>query len=262
MTSSRHAVSNATTRTPSIADGPTHLPSLPSVHAPDTEEYTWDWGNFPQRTPIRTTFPLGHGYSSGTSVDLTSRKGKGRMMSEVPDATYALARAAAMGRCRIDEEEDPVSYGMGGRLTVDKNDSTRYRVFIEGRTVEFELAVISPDEEQEVDGREPHAGTLGFEDEVEDAKYFEQNKVDFHRFLLDDVVVNDPNLVLRWGDRYVALVSPDISIRLHITGICDGTTARPSWTLYIRGGSLLWRISVLCYLLVQRRRNRCRKTSQ
>ena len=204
MSASRHAASTSVTRTPSTVEGRAHVPSLPSLHTSDTEEYTWDWGNFPQKTPIRSTFPHAHGHSQGTSVDLTTRKGKGRMMSEVPDAQQARARAAAFGKVLYEEEDETASYGFGGRLTVDKSDSTRYRVFIEGRTVEFELAVVPPEPERSSqDGKEPHAGTLGGDDEVEDAKFFDENKVDFHRFLLDETIVGDPHLVLRWGDRYV-----------------------------------------------------------
>ena len=183
------------TRTPSGPDGRLHLPSLPSIRTSTTEEYTWDWGNFPQKTPVRSTFGLSH--APGTSVDIT-RKGKGRMMSEVPESQYARARLAA----EREALDDWTSYGDGGRLTVDKNDPTRFRVFIEGRAMEFELAVVSPTSLQSsVDGKKEHAGTLGGDDEVEDEHRFEQSKVDFERFLNDESVVHDDNLVLLWGDK-------------------------------------------------------------
>ena len=196
---------------PSDADGRLHLPSLPSVHPPDTEEYTWDWGNFPQKTPIRTTFAHvhPHGALTGVSADLSTRKGKGRMMSEVPDAQYALTRAALAERERTpdtDADADSAPYGYGGRLTVDRSDPTRFRVFIEGRTIEFELAIVTRDTPE---GRKLHAGSLGGEDEVDDFQSFEQNKVDFERFLNDESVVRDENLVLRWaGDKYVCNPPP------------------------------------------------------
>ena len=56
MSASRHAASTSVTRTPSTVDGRAHIPSLPSLHTSDTEEYTWDWGNFPQKTPVWTAF--------------------------------------------------------------------------------------------------------------------------------------------------------------------------------------------------------------
>ncbi len=109
-------------------------------------------------------------------------------MSEVPDAQYARPPAFSGRERTPDADADTAPYGFGGRLTVDKNDPTRYRVFIEGRTIEFELAIVAQD-------------TLG-EDEVEDYQCFEQGKVDFERFLSDERVVRDENLVLRWaGDK-------------------------------------------------------------
>ncbi|TBU47240.1 LNS2-domain-containing protein [Dichomitus squalens] len=177
-------------------DNRPHIPSLPSIRTSTTEEYTWDWGNFPQKTPVRSTFA--HSHAPGTSVDLT-RKGKGRMMSELPDAQYARARAVA----EREAQDDSTSYGVGGRLTIDHNDPTRFRVFIEGRAMEFELAVVPPTSLQSsVDGKE-HAGTLGGDDEVEDEHRFEQSKIDFERFLGDESVVHDDNLVLLWGDKYI-----------------------------------------------------------
>ena len=41
------------------------------------------------------------------------------------------------------------------------------------------------------------------DDEVEDEHRFEQSKVDFERFLNDESVVHDDNLVLLWGDKWV-----------------------------------------------------------
>ncbi|KAI0720361.1 Lipin/Ned1/Smp2-domain-containing protein [Cerioporus squamosus] len=199
---SRLPASATVTRTPSNSDGRPHLPSLPTIHPPDTEEYTWDWGNFPQKTPIRTTFAHVHPHGSlpGVSADLSPRKGKGRMMSEVPDAEYARTRAALADR-ESTSDTDMAPYGFGGRLTVDKNDPTRFRVFIEGRTIEFELAIVTRDTPE---GRKLHAGSLGGAGEVEDYQCFEQGKIDFERFLSDESVVRDENLVLRWaGDKYI-----------------------------------------------------------
>ena len=181
-------------RSPSGTESRSHIPSLPSIRTSTTEEYTWDWGNFPQKTPIRSTFGLNHG--PGASVDLT-RKAKGRLMSEVPDAQYARARAAA----EREMLNDSASYGNGGRLTMDKNDPTRFRVFIEGRTVEFEIAIVPPTSLQGSEGgKKSHAGTLDGDDEVEDEHRFEEHKIDFERFLNDETVVHDDNLVLLWGN--------------------------------------------------------------
>ena len=120
-----------------------------------------------------------------------------------------LTRAALAERERTpdtDADADTAPYGYGGRLTVDRSEPTRFRVFIEGRTIEFELAIVTRDTPE---GRKLHAGSLGGEDEVDDYQSFEQNKVDFERFLNDESVVRDENLVLRWaGDKYVCNPPP------------------------------------------------------
>ena len=90
-------------------------------------------------------------------------------------------------------------YGSGGLLTVDKRDPTKFRVFIEGRTVEFELSIVP----SLGDPRErSHSGTLGGRDSVEDAELFENGKIDFDTFLQNDQVVKSSKLVLSWaGDK-------------------------------------------------------------
>nr|VWP01801.1 DNA helicase (EC [Ganoderma boninense] len=214
----KHSLLPSMARTPSGTESRSHLPSLPAIRTSATEEYTWDWGNFPQKTPIRSTFGPHHG--PGASVDL-ARKAKGRLMSEVPDAQYARARAAA----EWEALNDSASYGNGGRLTMDKNDSTRFRVFIEGRTVEFEIAIVPPTSLTGLgEGKKFHAGTLDGEDEVEDEHRFEENKVDFERFLNDESVVHDDNLVLLWGD--VSLYGLQ-----HPPHGFDGGVAKAEWKL-------------------------------
>lgn len=48
-----------------------HRSSL-KVSLPETEEYSWEWGNFPQKTPVWSAF----GDAQHRTID---RKGKGRM---------------------------------------------------------------------------------------------------------------------------------------------------------------------------------------
>ncbi len=121
------------------------------------------------------------------------------MMSEVPEAEQ-IALNRSFDIPAKTEPDEGTSYGLGGRLTVDKADSTRFRVFIEGRAVEFELAIVPSAE-----GKKSAGGPLGGEDEVEDEKRFEQGKVHFDEFMRDEYIVSETSLVLRWaGDKYVA----------------------------------------------------------
>lgn len=85
------------------------------------------------------------------------------------------------------------AYGSGGVLTVDRRDATRFRVFIEGRSIEFQLSLVPFKYGSRSHG---HSGTLGGRDAVEDAQLFEKGKIDFATFLQSDEIVASENLVL------------------------------------------------------------------
>ncbi|KAI0941358.1 hypothetical protein AcW1_004905 [Taiwanofungus camphoratus] len=167
--------------------------SIPTLHMPtETAEYMWDWGSFPQKTPVRTVFGPVDGAVAGQS-----RKGKERMVdAEGQGGTDdALVRQVITN---VSKDED-TRYGTGGRLAVSWRDPTQFRVYIEGRMLEFELSIVPG-----VGGKTRGKGPLGGQDEVEDAQRFEERKLDFAQFMKDEQVVMNPNLVLRWaGDMYI-----------------------------------------------------------
>ena len=149
---------------------------------PVTEEYSWEWGNFPQKTPVRAAF----------DAPVSSLKGKERMFGGQDSDEWSRARPSHLSQTMTSDEIDDASYGAGGLLTVDRRDPTRFRVFIERRAVEFELSIIQPDEE----------GYFIGEDEVRDTQRFEACKIDFQQFLEDESIVTHEHLVLRWaGDK-------------------------------------------------------------
>ena len=82
---------------------------------------------------------------------------------------------------------------------MERDDPTRFRVFIEGRTVEFELSLVPDYDKLDRARAEAHPGTLGGKDAVEDAALFEAGRIDFARFLQDEKTVNAKNLVIRWA---------------------------------------------------------------
>ena len=82
---------------------------------------------------------------------------------------------------------------------MERDDPRRFRVFIEGRTVEFELSLIPDFETLDREKAKAHPGTLGGKDAVEDALLFDTGRIDFSRFLQDEKTVNAPNLVIRWA---------------------------------------------------------------
>lgn len=80
-------------------------------------------------------------------------------------------------------------------LTVDRRDPTRFRVFIEGRSIEFQLGLV-PVRPRTSGHSRSHSGTLGGRDSVEDAQLFERGKVDFETFLRNEEIVRSRDLVL------------------------------------------------------------------
>ncbi len=171
------------------------------------EEYSWEWGSFPQKTPVRAAFGK-YGTITGSS------KGKSRMGDEAQEEDmsdfFCTSRRAGerprlksmLSQATIIEgvsTDDDAAFGSGGLLTVDRRDPTRFRVFIEGRTAEFELSIVPRHPYDDRDARSDSGGFLDRDDEVEDARKFEAGKVDFKRFLEDESILNDENLILRWA---------------------------------------------------------------
>lgn len=150
------------------------------------EEYMWEWGGFPQKSPLNTTF---------NPTDIPEGKGKqahALRKSTLPPRlpTEVFARAA---------QKPESGFGVGGRLRPDREDPCLFTLLIEGKSVQFELSIVPG-------SRLATSGSLGGGDEVQDAKIFNERKVDFWNFLDDESVLNDEDLVLRWGeDRFVFL---------------------------------------------------------
>ncbi|ESK95125.1 nuclear elongation and deformation protein 1 [Moniliophthora roreri MCA 2997] len=137
------------------------------------------------------------------------------------------------GRRRASESdtmETATGYGAGGLLAVSGSDPTKFRVFIEGKKMEFELSLVERryanlGEAEGKQGEEEERGRTGKRntkpaltlrvfspdgrwtgiDEFEMATLFEQGKVNLQRFLEDESVVKDPRLVIRWtGEQYIS----------------------------------------------------------
>ncbi|KAJ8086959.1 lipin Ned1 [Marasmius tenuissimus] len=122
-------------------------------------------------------------------------------------------------------------FGAGGLLSVSRSDPTKFRVFIEGKMMEFELSLVERnavdddcDEDEDGEDEEPRGRQLSGKggrkpklrvfspdgrwsgiDEFEMTWLFDKGKVDFEKFLGDENVVRDPRLVIRWsGEKYIS----------------------------------------------------------
>lgn len=180
------------------------------------QEYSWEWGAFPQPSPMKTSF-------GKARFDTAKMKSKARLEPLDPkddidlqlnideESPAAILRSQSVppeldGSPSLKRRELPASdaqeeglgqdagcFGAGGRLTSSRSDPTWFRVHIEGKTVSFELSIIDPDEWTK---GKVFEGT----DEVNAAALFEKGKVDYRTFLDDESVVRDRRLVIRWVD--------------------------------------------------------------
>ncbi|KIJ06746.1 hypothetical protein PAXINDRAFT_103243, partial [Paxillus involutus ATCC 200175] len=178
------------------------------------QEYSWEWGAFPQPSPHKVQFAS------------SPLKGKGKvgdeMRQEVDEAELTLMRSRSVPpelegsphtiRSSLpppdDQDNEPPlplplhrepeadrdegGFGSGGHMTAQRDNQTKFQVWIEGNTVEFELSLVS--------SREVFHGR----DEVEAARAFEQGMIDYPRLMADENLARDERLVIRWtGGQYI-----------------------------------------------------------
>ncbi|GLB34082.1 putative LNS2 [Lyophyllum shimeji] len=199
----------ATSEPPREADDHAH-PSPPSPNPPSSsklntqspvQEYSWEWGAFPQPSPMKTSFgrvegSLGRSWKKGkakTSMDLPStsaaKEGKaaadsehehGRSRSVPPELDGSPARDRRIKELVEDDEENEAGdegevvgveenavFGQGGTLKPSTKDPGRLVLHLEGRKVPFELSVVPAVEvNAEPDGpqSEPEQGAAGTEE--------------------------------------------------------------------------------------------------
>lgn len=81
-----------------------------------------------------------------------------------------------------------------GTVSPSDHDSTLFRLSLDGKTITFQLSLMSFDDIEEGDGV---------------TQLFDQYRVDFSRFLDDESVVQDPRLVVRWdGTQFAGFFLP------------------------------------------------------
>ena len=172
----------------SIPSHTRHLSRPLSIPTLSGDEYLWEWGGFPQKTPLNTTFGL-----PGNSDTLNSGwdKEKGTTFPRGFDSPPEGSSGAY-----VYEEEG--GYGTGGRLRPDRNEPYRFILLIERKTTHFELALFPKDESKRKFGR----------NEVDDAQAFNERRIEYTAFLDDESVFQQGDLVIRWaGDREAYLHS-------------------------------------------------------
>lgn len=171
---------------------PLNIPTLSG------DEYLWEWGGFPQKSPLNATFG-----ASGISDALSSGWNKDGATVIPPGFGSPLGETS---ETNVDEEEG--GYGAGGRLRPDRNEPCRFILLIERKTTYFELALFPKDEPKRKFGR----------NEVDDAQIFNERRVEYQAFLDDESIFREGDLVIRWaGDRDVH--SPHLNVVSKSNGV-------------------------------------------
>jgi phosphatidate phosphatase LPIN len=224
-----------------------------------TQEYSWEWGAFPQPSPMNSTFGRSRGRGRGKANMDASGMSPAGIIEESQEREHEHGRSHSVppgvdgsptkkrkhrelpeDHLEYDEPEqlsdlDEVlrgaghvdaglpSFGKGGRLKPSPTDPARFLLSIDGREIGFELSLmpyvegmtnvegsISDPEEtgetEKVRGRRNRYGRPGGTQisgklgDMEAARLFSLGKIDVHRLLDDDSIIDDPRLVVRWID--------------------------------------------------------------
>jgi phosphatidate phosphatase LPIN len=188
-----------------------------------SQEYSWEWGNFPQPSPVQPGFGSpragGDGVSLGRSKTLRAspRQSKRRTHTTMLslgafDSDSNLLtddglsrRGKARNNAIIGDIPSSGGFGAGGELYPNKSDPTTFEVAISGQHFEFELSVIPEDPTLSGDYQRPNSFfDSAHMDEVEATLKFDAGRVDFDSFMQDDRIVDHPRLVIRWVDDRLA----------------------------------------------------------
>ncbi|KAF9226906.1 LNS2-domain-containing protein [Gyrodon lividus] len=177
------------------------------------QEYSWEWGAFPQPSPHQAHFAPStlKGKAKGgdearqeadeddiilmrsQSVPPELEGSPHTIRSPLPPADDQDNEPSPLPLHRDPEADDSEKgFGSGGRMTALHDDQTKFQVWIEGNTVEFELSLVC--------SRDVFHGR----DEVEAAHAFQQGIIDYPQLMANESSVRDERLVIRWtGGQYI-----------------------------------------------------------
>ncbi|KIK96054.1 hypothetical protein PAXRUDRAFT_826363 [Paxillus rubicundulus Ve08.2h10] len=193
-------------------DNPLHVEG--SGSSLSVQEYSWEWGAFPQPSPHKVHF---------TPSPLKGKVKLGdEMRQEVDEAELMLIRSRSVPpelegsphttrsplpppddqnnepplslplHREPEADRDETGFGSGGQMIARRDNQTKFQVWIEGNTVEFELSLVSS------------RGVFHGRDEVEAARAFEQGMIDYPMLMADKSLARDERLVIRWtGGQYI-----------------------------------------------------------
>ncbi|KAG2105051.1 Lipin/Ned1/Smp2-domain-containing protein [Suillus discolor] len=219
-----------------------HSPSLPATTFPACRavsesqddiplpQYSWEWGAFPQPSPMTTHFPSTHLLRMGkaptmdehASADFDAEEFLTRSRSVPPELEGSphTIRSSLPPQDEVHTPEDvqeheircdhpslplpEYGFGSGGVLTTHPSDSRTFLVHIEGQALSFALSLVPTTKR----------GIFHGSDEVEAVRLFEAGRIDYVQLVSEEVVigedevrtrvVEDEGLVIRWaGGQYI-----------------------------------------------------------
>ncbi|KAF7290918.1 Nuclear elongation and deformation protein 1 [Mycena chlorophos] len=144
-------------------------------------EYSWEWGGFPQPSPMKATFGVGgrvEPTANGKDVpatwgrsmtrgkasrrqemtmddsvaeeeDTPEHQGRSRSVPPMLDGSPTRSRRRPVDYADDDAEDaelapvpEEIGYGAGGHVSASEDDSTQFTVAIEGKKIPFELSLV------------------------------------------------------------------------------------------------------------------------
>lgn len=201
----QQGVYRATSEPPPDLDEQQQQDARDSTLGLPVQEYSWEWGGFPQPSPMKSSFGKGR-------FDTIKGKGKIRMDplnsaddlesdgedEEPVDASFRsqsvppeLDGSPTLARKELPDENGAADssghFGAGGRLSAKRGKPTEIRLYIEGKTTPFELSLVDD------------TSVFHGQDDLIAGDLFDKGKIDFRRFMEDENIVHDENLVINWA---------------------------------------------------------------
>lgn len=175
------------------------------------QEYSWDWGGFPQPSPLQGHFSPSalKGRADDTRPEVDEDELILKRSRSVPPELEGSPHTIRSPLPRVDSHDDEMPlqqlvkqepgeygneepFGSSGRITARHGDPTKFQVWLDGTLVDFELSLVAW---QDVF----HNG-----DESESSRTFEQGIVNYAQLMADENLVRDERLVVRWtGKQYI-----------------------------------------------------------
>ncbi|KAG1735433.1 Lipin/Ned1/Smp2-domain-containing protein [Suillus lakei] len=234
------AISFPSTAPPAASPLSEHFPSISTTTFPTRRavsespedvplpQYSWEWGAFPQPSPMMTHFPSPHPLRMGkvpavdehapSEFDSEEFLARSRSVPLELEGSPHTIRSSLPAQDQVyvpeDEHEHELvrdlpplplrehGFGSGGVLTTFPSDSRMFLVHIEGQALSFALSLVPTSKR----------GIFHGSDEVEVVRLFESGRVDYAQLVSEEVVigevrtrvVEDEGLVIRWaGGQYI-----------------------------------------------------------